>query len=698
MVGVRAEQDGRPFRVRARRGVVLGVGGYDMNRELARQFEAMPDWNSACPPHLDGDHLVMAGEIGAALAAVPPTNLAMFYGYNIPGEEHDGKPLFRSSWECGCPHAIWVNRAGERFCDESFYKDYQPRLRRWDGQKQAMPNLPPFLIFDQNYRDRYPLGSFMPGQPLPEELVVQADTPRALAEKLGIDADALRGDARALQPARGARARTPTSARARGPGRCGWWATRTTRTRASARSTSRRSTACDWFRCRSASTRTASRPTPNAQVLHLRGRADPGPLRGGELRGAARHRRRLPERQLEHARDRLGLHRGPTRRRGALNLAEAEYTTTAKLPVERIWDFVEEMDNWARFVTGYQSHEKRSETESLWTLKGDVGVLARRLVFQVDITEWSPGKRAAFRLQGRERADERRGRLHAGGRGGARRPPRAAPPARNALLRLLEAIVRGLLRLARARAAARAPPALAARGHALELPPAARSRRADGAHDQRDDQAADAAGGREPRQPDPRPPRSAARRGAKEPRAMIDYDPFSEEVIRDPYPIYARLREEAPCYHIAKWDAYALSRFEDIWNASMDAESYTTTLGTTSSHLLTKVQPVTPMINLMDPPQHTLLRSRISRFFTPGTVSRLEPQIRGFVEEAWAPLAGAPRRGPLQRLRGQGLRQGRLPRERLPARGQRHAEPHGVALLRARGGRAGDHRRTASRR
>jgi cytochrome P450 len=121
---------------------------------------------------------------------------------------------------------------------------------------------------------------------------------------------------------------------------------------------------------------------------------------------------------------------------------------------------------------------------------------------------------------------------------------------------------------------------------------------------------------------------------------MIDYDPYSEEVIRDPYPIYARLREEAPCYHVAKWDAYALSRFEDIWNASMDAESYTTTLGTTSSHLLTKVQPVTPMINLMDPPQHTLLRSRISRFFTPGTVNRLEPQIRGFVEEAWAPLAG----------------------------------------------------------
>ena len=117
---------------------------------------------------------------------------------------------------------------------------------------------------------------------------------------------------------------------------------------------------------------------------------------------------------------------------------------------------------------------------------------------------------------------------------------------------------------------------------------------------------------------------------------MIDYDPFSEEVIRDPYPIYARLREEAPCYHLAKWDCYALSRFEDIWNASMDAENYSAARGTTASHLLTKVQPVTPMINLMDPPQHTELRSRISRFFTPGAVRRLEPRIREIVDEAWA--------------------------------------------------------------
>ncbi len=187
VVGVRAEKDGNDFFVRARKGVILGIGGYDHNKPMATMYEEVHDWNSATQPYLHGDHLLMGGEIGADIASVPPTNLAMFYGYNIPGEEHDGVPLWRSSWECGCPHAIWVNGQGERFCDESFYKDYQPRIREWNGKTQQQENLDVFLIFDGNYRERYPLGSFMPGMEIPEELAVKADTPRELAEKLGID-------------------------------------------------------------------------------------------------------------------------------------------------------------------------------------------------------------------------------------------------------------------------------------------------------------------------------------------------------------------------------------------------------------------------------------------------------------------------------------------------------------------------------
>jgi cytochrome P450 len=111
------------------------------------------------------------------------------------------------------------------------------------------------------------------------------------------------------------------------------------------------------------------------------------------------------------------------------------------------------------------------------------------------------------------------------------------------------------------------------------------------------------------------------------------YDPFSEEVMRDPLPIYRRLRDEAPAYYCEKWDCWALSRFADIWKASADTRHFTATKGTTSAHLLTKVQPVTPMINLMDPPEHTKLRAAMRDYFSAPRVAPLEPMIRRMAVE-----------------------------------------------------------------
>ena len=191
VVGVRAEKNGKDFFVRAKKGVVIATGGYDWNPEVARYFEQLPEWNSMVQPSVSGDNLVLGGDVGAAMAAVPANNLGLFFGYQIPGEEQDGKPLWRGSWEGGFPHAIWVNKAGKRFGDESFYRDYLPKTRAWDGVTQTQPNFPPFLIFDSNYKSKYPLGTFMPGQDIPEELVAKADTLEALAAKLGIDGSAL---------------------------------------------------------------------------------------------------------------------------------------------------------------------------------------------------------------------------------------------------------------------------------------------------------------------------------------------------------------------------------------------------------------------------------------------------------------------------------------------------------------------------
>ena len=187
VIGVRARRNGKDFMVRAQKGVVLAAGGYDWHPEMAKYFEQLPEWQSMCQPSVAGDAMVLGGELGAQVAAVPPCNLGLFYGYNIPGEEQEGKPLWRGSWEGGFPHAIWVNRAGQRFGDESFYRDYLPKTRAWDGVKQTQPNFPPFLIFDSNFREKYPLGTFLPGQDIPEEVAARAGTLGELAQKLGID-------------------------------------------------------------------------------------------------------------------------------------------------------------------------------------------------------------------------------------------------------------------------------------------------------------------------------------------------------------------------------------------------------------------------------------------------------------------------------------------------------------------------------
>ena len=113
---------------------------------------------------------------------------------------------------------------------------------------------------------------------------------------------------------------------------------------------------------------------------------------------------------------------------------------------------------------------------------------------------------------------------------------------------------------------------------------------------------------------------------------MVEYNPFSDECIKgDPLPIYKRLRDEAPAYYLEEYDTWALSRFEDIWKASGDMRNLTAAKGTTSAHLLTKVQPVTPMINMMDPPDHTRLRGAFRKKFAAPEVARLEPLIRGIV-------------------------------------------------------------------
>ena len=109
---------------------------------------------------------------------------------------------------------------------------------------------------------------------------------------------------------------------------------------------------------------------------------------------------------------------------------------------------------------------------------------------------------------------------------------------------------------------------------------------------------------------------------------MIHYDPYSDEAMDDPHPIYARLREEAPAYYVEKYDAWALTRFEDVWTASSEPTIFSSTNGTLPAQVLTKEQPVIPILNYVDPPKHSELRGIFNARFTPAAVRKLEGNIR----------------------------------------------------------------------
>ncbi len=105
----------------------------------------------------------------------------------------------------------------------------------------------------------------------------------------------------------------------------------------------------------------------------------------------------------------------------------------------------------------------------------------------------------------------------------------------------------------------------------------------------------------------------------------VSFNPFAYEMHEDPYPTYARLREEAPCYHNEEMGFWALSRFDDVLEGYRDWERFTSTRGVALEEVGTASAP--SMIG-MDPPIQTKLRKLIVRAFNPRRVGALEPRVR----------------------------------------------------------------------
>lgn len=118
------------------------------------------------------------------------------------------------------------------------------------------------------------------------------------------------------------------------------------------------------------------------------------------------------------------------------------------------------------------------------------------------------------------------------------------------------------------------------------------------------------------------------------------YDPYAYEIHEDPYPIYRRLRDEAPAYHNAERGFWALSRYQDVYQAFRDWETYSSAEGVALERVTTTY---IPMIIAMDPPRQAKLRKLVSKAFTPRRVATMEPVVRTLARKWLAPLRAAGR-------------------------------------------------------
>jgi len=109
---------------------------------------------------------------------------------------------------------------------------------------------------------------------------------------------------------------------------------------------------------------------------------------------------------------------------------------------------------------------------------------------------------------------------------------------------------------------------------------------------------------------------------------QVRYSPYDYEIHEDPYPTYARLREEAPVYRNDEIDFWALSRHADVTDAFRDSTLFSSANGVSLEPMATGPNAWRSMSFLaMDPPRHGLIRSIISRGFTVRRITDMEPHI-----------------------------------------------------------------------
>jgi cytochrome P450 len=116
--------------------------------------------------------------------------------------------------------------------------------------------------------------------------------------------------------------------------------------------------------------------------------------------------------------------------------------------------------------------------------------------------------------------------------------------------------------------------------------------------------------------------------------AELYYDPYDFEIDADPYPVWKRLRDEAPIYYNDRYGFWAVSRFDDVERALVDWQTFISGKGSVLEMIKAGIEIPPGSILFEDPPTHDVHRSLLARVFTPRRMAAIEPQVRQFCANA----------------------------------------------------------------
>jgi 3-oxosteroid 1-dehydrogenase len=188
VTGVLVSRNGTQTLIAARYGVVVGSGGFEHNAAMRNQYQQQPigtDWTVGAASNT-GDGIRAGQEVGAALALMDDS----WWGPVIPLPD---EPYFCLA-ERTLPGSIIVNQAGVRFVNEA--APYSDVVHVMYQKNAASPDIPAWMVFDQNYRNRYLFKDVYPTLPFDSSwyssgALVSSPTIAGLAAKMGVPATAL---------------------------------------------------------------------------------------------------------------------------------------------------------------------------------------------------------------------------------------------------------------------------------------------------------------------------------------------------------------------------------------------------------------------------------------------------------------------------------------------------------------------------